>query len=176
MAESLARSGKKVAIVDFDLRRPSIDTYLKLNRGPGVSEVLHDQILLEEAIQKSDLSTLSVLTAGADGASLYERSTSGAMEQLFHDLRQRFDLVIVDACPVLPVVDARIIGTYCDGAILTLVRDVSRLPAAARACEMLRSYGVDVLGTIVIGASSAFYADSYQYEKQDKETVKPLNN
>lgn len=166
LAESLARSGKQVAIVDFDLRRPRLDRYLNVNRGPGVTEVLQFEISLEDAIQTSERSNLSVLTAGEDCESLYESSTSAAMEKLFHDLRQNFDLVIVDASPVLPVVDARIIGTYCDGAVLTLVRDVSRLPAAARACEMLRAYGVTVLGAIVIGASPDFYRDSYQYENR----------
>ncbi len=165
LAESLARSGKSVALVDFDFRRPSIDRYLDLDPAPGVAEVLHDKVQLDEALQQVESPRMSVLTAGLETASLYERSSSTALSDLFERLRQRFDLVIVDACPVLPVVDARIIGTYCDSALLTLVRDTSRIPAASQACEMLRAYGIPVLGTIVIGARSSFYSSAYGYER-----------
>lgn len=169
LAESLAKSGKKVALVDFDLRRPSIDRYLQLQPAPGVSEVLHEKAELKDALQENDTPNLSVVAAGAEGVSLYERSSSHALENLFDDLRQGFDLVVVDACPVLPIVDARIIGTYCDGAILTLIRDRSRLPAASRACDMLKEYGVAILGTVVIGDTSSFYSsrkEQYDYEEK----------
>jgi capsular exopolysaccharide synthesis family protein len=166
LAKSLAQSGKNVALVDFDLRRPTIHRYMQLAETPGVSEVLNDALGLDAALQHTETPNLSVLVAGNDVGNLHERWTNSALEELFDELRASFDIVIVDACPVLPVVDARIVGTYCDGVILTLVRDTSRVPAAARACEMLKAYGVEVLGTVVIGVDPSSYYSSHGYYYQ----------
>jgi succinoglycan biosynthesis transport protein ExoP len=171
VSKSLARSGKKIALLDFDLRRPSIDTYMNCKPEPGVSEVLSQQVSWQEAMQTTDYDRLSVLTAGVTDGNLNERCANGAVEELIASLRASFDLVIVDACPVLPVADARLVARYTDGVILSLVRDVSRLPLAARAVELLRSYGVSVLGTIVIGGKSNAYPtyyDSSNYSDKKK--------
>ncbi len=161
LAQSLAKSGKRVALVDFDLRRPSVHTYLDLNLTPGLSEVLYDDIELDEAMQTLSNNPLEVLTAGRWSGHLSERCNSGSVTRLFDSLRSHYDLVIVDACPILPVHEARVVGKFTDGVILTLVRDRSRLPLAAQACEILRSFGIPVLGTVVIGGSSTGYSDYY---------------
>ena len=163
LAQSLARSGKRVVLVDFDLRRPTIHRYLDLEQSPGVGELLLGESDLNEAIQTSEQANLSYLTAGVQRGHLHELATSGAIENLFEKLQASFDLVIVDSSPVLPVVDSRIVGTFCDGVILTLIRDASRIPAAAKACELLKSYGVRVLGTVVIGGQSSSYPTYYYY-------------
>jgi len=161
LAQSLARAGKSVALVDFDLRRPSIHRYLELSLEPGLAQALFKFLSFDEALQKTDIDNLSVMTAGDWSGNLQERCTAGAVTDLFDYLRATFDLVVVDSSPVLPVHDARVIGTYTDGVILTLVRDKSRLPAAAQACEILRSFGVSVLGTVIIGGSTLGYPGYY---------------
>ncbi len=161
LAQSLAKSGKRVALVDFDLRRPSVHTYLDLNLTPGLSEVLYDDIELDEAMQTLSNNPLEILAAGRWSGHLSERCNSGSVTRLFDSLRSHYDLVIVDACPILPVHEARVVGKFTDGVILTLVRDRSRLPLAAQACEILRSFGIPVLGTVVIGGSSTGYSDYY---------------
>ncbi len=159
LAQSLARAGKSVALVDFDLRRPSINRYLDLPLDPGLAQSLFGDLSFEETLQKTGVENLSVMTAGNWNGNLQERCTAGAVDELFQYLRSTFDLVVVDSSPVLPVHDARVIGKYTDGVILTLVRDKSRLPASAQACEILRSFGATLLGTVMIGASA--YSGSY---------------
>jgi succinoglycan biosynthesis transport protein ExoP len=154
LSQSLARAGKSVALVDFDLRRPSINRYLDLPLDPGLAQSLFGDLSFEETLQKTAVENLSVMTAGNWDGNLQERCTAGAVDELFQYLRNTFDLVVVDSSPVLPVHDARVIGKYTDGVILTLVRDKSRLPASAQACEILRSFGATLLGTVMIGASA----------------------
>lgn len=175
LAESLARSGKSVLLVDFDLRRPSIDRYMHLDASPGVSDVLIGEVELLDAVQHTETPNLSVLAAGSEAGNLCEQWTNSALERLFDEFRAEFDIVIVDACPILPVVDARIVGTYCDGVVLTLIRDTSRLPAAAKACEMLRSYGIEILGTIVIGAQPGTYYTSREYHTYQQQ-ARPIKS
>ncbi len=164
LATSVARTGKKVLLIDMDLRRPSIHRYLKLSRFPGVAELLHAEEELSAVVQSSGTRNLDVISAGRRECLIQERQMAGALEQVMATLRQHYDLVLIDACPVLPIVDARIVGKHSDGVILTLLRDVSRLPLAAQACQMLKSYGVSVLGAVVIGTRASGYSPYYYAE------------
>lgn len=164
LASSVARAGKRVLLVDMDLRRPSVHRYLKVNRFPGVAELLHDEEELGDVIQASAIRNLDVIAAGRRECQVQEREMTGALEHVIANLREHYDLILIDACPVLPIVDARIIGKHTDGVILTLLRDVSRLPLAAQACQMLKSYGVSVLGAVVIGAHASGYSPYYYSE------------
>ncbi|MEM6468598.1 MAG: AAA family ATPase [Planctomycetota bacterium] len=161
LAESLARAGKRVVIVDFDLRRPKVHRHFDVRRAPGVKEMLYLGADLDQMLQSSRDPDLKVLAAGNHGVKLHEGASESELDPFFESLRSEFDIVIVDSCPVLPVVDARIVGAYCDGVILTLMRDRSRLKAASKACGYLREFGAKLIGTIVIGESSTYYQDEY---------------
>lgn len=154
LAQSLARAGKSVALVDFDLRRPSVHRYLDLTLDPGLAQSLFGEISFEDTLKKTTVENLSVMTAGDWHGNLQERCTAGTVTDLFDYLRSTFDLVVVDSSPVLPVHDTRVIGKFTDGVILTLVRDKSRLSASVQACEILRSFGATLLGTVMIGVST----------------------
>ncbi|QDV27309.1 exopolysaccharide transport family protein [Aureliella helgolandensis] len=169
LSRSLAKSGKRVLLVDFDLRRPSLHSYLELSEGPGVSELLHGSTKLTHAIQETTTRNLHVITAGGELCSVTECESDGSLAALLNKLRSHYDLVIIDTPPVLPVIDARVIGKYTDGVIFTLVRDRSRLPNAARACDLLKSYGIAVLGTVVIGGRSTGYQGYYAYQNRSVE-------
>ena len=105
LAQSLARAGKSVALVDFDLRRPSIHRYLDLTLDPGLAQSLFGEISFEDTLKKTTVENLSVMTAGDWHGNLQERCTAGTVTDLFDYLRSTFDLVVVDSSPVLPVHD-----------------------------------------------------------------------
>ncbi len=163
LAATLAEMGQNVVLVDFDLRRPALDAIFGLDRSPGVSEVLRAEVPLEETIQETHVENLSLIAAGTwtrwDMAVL----ANGAVGSLFRTLRDKFDFVIVDGSPLLPVADTRFISTSTDGVILSVLRDTSRLPKVTAARKILDAFNVRLLGAVVTGTAEEVYYDDPRY-------------
>lgn len=165
LADGLARAGNRVLLIDFDLRRPTVHQYLKLSNTVGASELFDGSVSMDEAFQTIPGSGLVVLTAGSGTQNMQSLCNSGAIEELLGKCRDDFDLIIVDSCPILPVADTRSLVKYCDGVILTLIRDFSRMPLVAQACEILKSYRAQIVGGVIIGGGRIGYAKQYYQKK-----------
>ena len=163
VARNLAQAGRNVILVDFDLRRPSIHTAFQKDLEPGVADVLSGESELFDAIQESGIDNLDLMVAGHREKNLISGSISGTLDQLFSVLKEKYDFVIVDGCPVLPVVDARVVGQHVDGVIMSLIRDVSQLPQVVKACEIMKSYGATIIGTVVMSDENG---EHYYYNRQ----------
>ncbi|GAB6188069.1 polysaccharide biosynthesis tyrosine autokinase [Thermopirellula anaerolimosa] len=163
LAATLAEMGQNVVLVDFDLRRPSLDAVFGVDRSPGVSEVLRAEVTLEETIQATHLENLSLIAAGTWSRFGMAVLANGAVGSLFRKLRDKFDFVIVDGSPLLPVADTRFISTAVDGVILSVLRDTSRLPKVTAARKVLDAFNVRLLGAVVTGAAEDVYYDDPRY-------------
>ncbi|TWT57729.1 Tyrosine-protein kinase YwqD [Thalassoglobus neptunius] len=151
ISRMLARSGQKTVLIDFDLRRPRIHEIFEVDGATGIYDILTGNETLDGALKYIEEDKLTVIPAGNVESEVYLESYSGMLAELFATLQEQYDFVIVDCCPVLPVVDARIVSEYVDGVILALTRDVSVVPDAISARDILRSHGATVIGTIVSG-------------------------
>lgn len=117
---SITREGKKVLIIDTDLRRPSIHELFGVSNLIGITTILAEEAKPGEAIKETDIEGLSLLTSGPvppDPASLVE---SAKMKQLIKDLGQQYDIVILDSPPALVANDAIMLAGYADISILIL--------------------------------------------------------
>jgi succinoglycan biosynthesis transport protein ExoP len=157
LSRSLSQFGKRVILVDFDLRRPTVHRFFGLSDGSGVTEILAGERSLVECVQEVESHGLNVLVAGQAKVNLQRMITDGTVAKFFEQLRREYDIVVVDTCPVLPVVDTRLISKYSDGVVFMLLRDYSRFPQAARAIEILKSFGVNLLGALLIGYDQEHY-------------------
>ena len=157
LARSLAQAGRKVLAVDFDLRRPALHGVFNLQLEPGVGEILRNESDIRSTVQETETENLSVLTAGSGDQNALFELTQDAVKDMFNRLRRDYEFVIVDAGPILPVVDTRLVARYVDAVILSVLRDVSTLPRIREACAILRSYDVFVLGTVVTGTTTDVY-------------------
>ncbi len=162
LAASLARGGYRTALVDFDLRRPDLNGVFGLALSPGVSEFLREKSDLTEVVRDTSTTNLSVLTAGSWDPIGQAVLRNGAVSSLFSKLREQYDFVIIDAGPLLPLADTRVIGQSVDGVILSIRRDVSRAPRVMAACEVLAAMEIPSLGAVVIGSTEDVY---YDYEE-----------
>ncbi len=160
LAMSLARSGRKTALVDFDLRRPVIERIFGLPLEPGISNVLREEASLEDSAQETAITNLYVIPAGRLDQDALVALSKGGDRRIFDTLREKFDFVVVDGSPVLPVADTRFLSQNVDTVILSILRDVSQGPKVVAACEMLESFGSKDVGVVVAGANE----DPYSYD------------
>ena len=157
-----AQAGKKVVLIDGDLRKPMIHRTFQLSNQLGLTNVLIKQATLEQAIQPTLVDNLALLTSGPIPPNPAEVVGSQAMKDLIQMLLQTYDLVIIDSPPVMSVVDARLLGQEVDGVLFVVsAHQVSR-SAMKKAKESLDLVGVRVLGT-VLNKKKVTKRDQYYY-------------
>jgi capsular exopolysaccharide synthesis family protein len=151
LALMLAQNGSKVILVDADLRRPTTGTYLGIESRVGLSTVLTRQVDLDDAIQEvgSD-NPLHVLAAGRVPPNPSELLSSSRMVALVRDLESRYEYVIVDAPPMLPVTDPAVLGAICSGVLLVVSVNGQTKRADFTAAERtVQQVGARLLGLVV---------------------------
>lgn len=158
----LCEANYRCILIDMDFRRPSVHRYLKIDMGVGVSDVLAGKTDIQSGIRSIE-GRGDVMTAGESRQLNLAALAGSALPSLFDHLRSHYDFIIVDTAPILPVVDSRIIGEHVDGAVLSTIRDRSRLPQMIAAIELLRAHDTEILGVVVSGFRSGSYGYSYRY-------------
>ncbi len=152
LAMRCANAGSSTILIDADLRRATLGRLLDVPGGPGLADVL---------VGDCDLDAASVVIGEAGGFNFLPAGTPGhdpsrvfrgpALGRLLEQLRQAYDVVIVDTPPVLPVPDALTLGRWVDGAVLSVRSDASRFQLVERANRSLASAGIELLGVVING-------------------------
>jgi len=168
LAITLAQADQKVLLVEGDLRRPKVSEYLRLEPTVGLTTVLIGRIGIEDAIQPWGTDGLHTMTSGAVPPNPAELLQSRAMEATMTKLRGEYDVVLIDAPPLLPVTDAAVLATQSDGAILVIRHGQTTKDQAHDARQRLESVGAKVVGAVLNmtptrGASGYGYGYGYGY-------------
>jgi succinoglycan biosynthesis transport protein ExoP len=170
MAAVLAQGGKKVALVDTDMRRPSVYKRLRLEGGKGLSEVLTGYFTLDEVTQTHEtLTTLDVIPSGTVPPLPADLLGSDQMTEVVRQLRERYDYVIFDTPPMLSVTDPAIVAAQADGMVLVIRQGYCTRRMLARAAEILHELDVKVYGFVFNGVDASLpeyygYLGYYTYE------------
>ncbi len=166
LARSLAASGKRVLLVDTDLRRPNVAKSLKLSPRLGIGEVLSGMASDEDAILASESPNLRILPVGPlFGRQCVELLANGALTTALRRWRQNADFVIFDCSPVLPVADARMLLSHSDGVILVAREGRCRREELLETLDCITESGGKLLGTVFVGAEhvSSYRNRYYEY-------------
>lgn len=148
LALTLVDAGSSVCLIEGDLRRPKLLEYFGLVGSVGLTDVLINRVELDEVLQPF-LDGLMLLGAGATPPNPSELLGSDAMRALVGDLQHRFDYVIIDSPPLLPVTDGAVLATLVDGVILVVGAGVAHSAMVARALDTLETVSGHVLGIVV---------------------------
>lgn len=153
LAITLALAGRKVLLVDADLRRPSQHRIYNLGRDRGLTQVLKDLMPFSRAVQPTPVENLDLLAVGPEVSNPAELLASGRLDEFLREVRQVYDLVILDSSPLLAVTDPSIIAAAVDGIILVARSSVTRRHEAERTAELLKILGIPVLGSVINGVT-----------------------
>ena len=188
LAVAFAREGRRVTLVDLDLRQPSLHTFFDIPQQPGLTDVALGRVSLDEAIVRIPLSSepagggpvngnasgsyqalLEVLPAGRTPPDPGEFVASRAMTKLLDDLRRRADLVLIDTPPLLQVGDAIALSAKVDGLVLVTRLNIVRRPMLNEVGRALETSRAAKLGFIATGAESEETYGSYYYASRQPQ-------
>jgi len=166
LAASLARAWRKTLLIDGDLRNPAQHIQFDQPNEPGLCEALRSEVEFEDVIKPTLISRLWMVPAGKVDPHALQALTQEGLSEVFEALKEQYDFIVIDTSPVLPVTDALLFGKQADAVLLSVMRDVSRLPAVAQAHHRLDSLGIRVLGAVVIGEKMETYGHAIPYPPQ----------
>ncbi len=170
LARSLAFLGRKTLLVEADLRRPSIARRLNLDWKVGLAAMLSGRAQDDTAVFHSGIEGLDLLVAG-DWPETFnsERLADGIFAKCLQRWRKRYDFILLDSPPVLPVADARILAGQADGTIMILRASHTRRTEVVQAYADLSAAGGTLLGTVLVGVSpgarGAYYGGYESYKR-----------
>ncbi|MFY2791572.1 polysaccharide biosynthesis tyrosine autokinase [Rhodococcus sp. MALMAid1271] len=162
LAVALAEAGHHVVLVEGDLRRPRISKYLGLIGAVGLSTVLAGQARVDEVLQPTKYEGLQAMASGPIPPNPSELLGSEASRAVLAELRSKFDYVIVDGAPLLPVTDSAVLTTHADGALLVTRYGHTKSTELTRAIGNLETIGAHVLG-VVLALTPSKKGDIYSY-------------
>jgi tyrosine-protein kinase Etk/Wzc len=147
-ASILSMEGKKVVIVDLDMRRPTIHTFFNIPNTNGITKVMTGGIGLEDAIVQTQYKGLDVLPAGVIPLDPIRLIESKKMGEMISALKAMYDFVIIDAPPVIPVNDAIILGAVVDGVIFVMESGKITFTMLEHVKEMVTKAGLNLIGVV----------------------------
>ncbi len=174
IAITLAQTGQRVVLIDCDLRRPRVHRVFHTGSEVGVTTCLIEGSI-DDAVFESGVPNLSIIPAGPIPPNPAEILHSDKFRKFLEQVSQRFDRVILDSPPIVPVTDAAILSTLVDGTVL-VVRALKTTKDLARvAVRALQDIGVPKAGAVLNGVqfTGDEYRYRYQYYRRDDEDVDP---
>ena len=178
LAVVLAQAGKKVVVVDSDLRRPMLHKFFGVTNSRGLTTALLDGVVpVETHLQATEVENLKVLPSGPLPPNPAELLGSQRMAQILEELKQQADVVVLDSPPMLAVTDAMLLSQNVDGTLIVVDAGSTRRAFLGRASELLRTANTRFLGVVLNRISlsrSGYYSYAYQYYySKDGERRKP---
>src|SRR5262245_373170 len=168
LALAIAQSKEnRVLVIDGDLRRPNVASYLGMRPKAGLSEVLKGEIDALDSIICVEEPELYVLPVSHEATNPTELLSSERFAEAIRELRDYFDFILIDSPPVLPFADSRLLSNHSDAVILVIRAEKAHYETVEKAVEILPSGRI--LGVVLNGADRIKEADYYDYYYTQRE-------
>ena len=149
IASALAQTGKRVLVVDADMRRSSMHKPFGIEKGQGLSTCLADGAEPKEIVRESEVPSLSIITAGPSPENPSELLGSKAMSSFLEWARRDFDFIVIDSPPVAAVTDASVLAPVADGVLMVVRADRTPRRAVAHGRDLLEHAKASVIGAVL---------------------------
>jgi capsular exopolysaccharide synthesis family protein len=166
LAKVLAMDGRRVLIFDADMRRPTMNSNFGSTEMPDLGKVLEGEATLEQAIRKSKIPGVDVVGMAGGTSHAAELAGSPRFDEIFKQLREGYDFVIVDSAPVNQASEAALIARRCDAVVIVLRERRTSRHAAQASRKRLDGMSARILGTVlnaVEGPETAYGYHGYYY-------------
>lgn len=167
LAAVMAESGKKVLLVDVDLRRPNLHKRLNTSRKPGLTDVLAGKVKLKDAIIKVR-TNLFLLPSGSLEYNPQNIIESEGMKKLIHAFEKFYDFVFVDSIPLTSYSDVEILASITDASVLILDQRKSYKESMQQSRNKLKYVKSDILGIAVNRSEISSYEKYYKYDTEEE--------
>lgn len=171
-AVTMADMGKRVLVVDTDLRRPNVHHVLRMQREAGLADVLRGQAKLEDVIRPTASENLWMISSGRVPPNPSELIGSDAMKQVIDRLTEQFDVVVCDAPSTLVVTDPVVMATQVGAILLVVAAGRARRETIQRAIKVLETAATPIAGVVLNGikaTSRHYYYYYYYYDERARE-------
>nr|WP_241728203.1 polysaccharide biosynthesis tyrosine autokinase [Dietzia maris] len=172
---ALAEAGNSVLLIEADLRRPRVVDYLSMPDKVGLTNVLSGQAEFDDVVQETRHAGVDLLACGPLPPNPSELLASDTARALINDLRRKYDYVIIDSPPLLPVTDGALLARVTDGALLVVRSHRTTADQVSQAVDNLGKADAKLLGLVSVAnkpikKGSAGYYDTYYYSSQRSST------
>ena len=163
LAITFAQQGQRTLLIDADLRRAVLDKAFSIPRSPGLTEVIIGEASLEDAVHETAVPNLSLVASGRFPPNPAELLGSVRMQEILHEAKAQFDVVLLDSPPLLAVTDAAVLATMVDGVVLVVRTERTKRDAVRRALGHIHSVRGRLLGAVLndVDLRSGAYYGSY---------------
>lgn len=155
LAVALAQAGRRILLVDADLRSPALHRTFGLSRERGLVHLLRDLLPMARVIQTTLIPNLDLICSGPEVVNPAELLSSSYLTEILARFRDAYETVVIDAPSLLSVADPSIIGAVSDGIVLVVRVSATKRADVRRAAETLQGLGTPVLGAVINGTSQA---------------------
>ncbi|MHC8514324.1 CpsD/CapB family tyrosine-protein kinase [Sporosarcina sp. ITBMC105] len=144
-----AQNGKRVLLVDADMRKPSVHYTFDLTNNVGLTDVLAKNATVQEAVKTTDIDNLHVLTCGPLPPNPAELLGSKSMETFMESVKEQYDLVVFDTPPILSVTDGLVLANKCDGVVVVVRSGVTEKENIVKTKEALLLSKANIFGVVL---------------------------
>lgn len=163
LAVVLTQAGKSVLLIDCDMRNPTVHKNFNLSNKVGLSSCISMGTALSDAVQKTSIEGLYALTGGVIPPNPSELLGSEQMKNVLQRAKEQYDYVLIDTPPVMPVIDALIVGRFVDGMILVIASAEVKVEMARDVKNQLVNAGANILGVVLNKVRSEHHGYGYGY-------------
>ncbi|HAL93071.1 MAG TPA: hypothetical protein DCM68_08630 [Verrucomicrobia bacterium] len=183
LATSFAQTGHRVLVVDADLHRGGVHRFFGLQAGRGFTEILTGHSTLDQVVQHTSVEGLDLIGTGAFPDNPAELVLRREMKEFLAEAAEKYDLVILDAPPVLAVSESTVIASQTDGVLLVVWSGRTSRKLVHASVRQLLSRGANLLGCVLnnldlarmgnYGASSYYHYYGYDYRYEEESPAAP---
>ncbi|MBB4824903.1 capsular exopolysaccharide synthesis family protein [Sporosarcina luteola] len=149
MAIAFAQEGKKVLLVDADLRKPTVHYTFNQFISPGLTNILLGDWHVEDVVKESGVDRLQLITCGPIPSNPVELLSSTSMDKFLAEMKDKFEIVLFDAPPLLSIADAQILSAKCDGTIIVVSSGKTEKKNLKKVKEALQHSKAHVVGAVL---------------------------